>query len=239
MKAPFSGTKIQEIEAILSYHFSNADLLFQALTHSSYSKEMKQRSIEVENYERLEFLGDAVLEVVTSEMLFHQFDWDEGKLTRKRASIVCEESLAYIAGILGLGEFLLLGTGEEKTGGRKRPSILCDVVEALIGAVYLDGGMKEAKELIGRIVFAHLRDNPALTGKDYKTVLQEKVQSRGGEAPTYRVIAQDGPPHERVFTVELLIDGRAVAKGIGTSKKLAQQAAAEEAIRLLYGHGNT
>ncbi len=236
MKEPLDETKIRQVETILAYHFRDPGLLIQALTHSSYSKEMKQKAIEVENYERLEFLGDAVLEVVTSEMLFHQFDWDEGKLTRKRASIVCEESLSYIAGLHGLNRFLILSAGEEKTGGRKRPSILCDLVEALIGAVYLDGGMKEAKDLIGRMVFAHLKENPAITGKDYKTILQEKVQGGGGEAPVYRVIKEDGPPHERVFTVELLLDGKAVTTGIGNSKKQAQQAAAQEALRLLYGH---
>ena len=237
MKAFLDETRIRQIETILSYHFSDPKLLVQALTHSSFSKEMKQKSIDIENYERLEFLGDAVLEVVTSEMLFHQFDWDEGKLTKKRASIVCEESLSYFAGILGLNQYLILSVGEEKTGGRKRPSILCDMVEALIGAVYLDGGMKEAKELIGRIVFSHLKDNPAVTGKDYKTVLQEKIQAEGGAAPQYRVIAEDGPPHARVFTVELVIDEKAITQGIGNSKKQAQQAAAQEALRLLYSHG--
>ncbi|MBO4888771.1 MAG: ribonuclease III [Firmicutes bacterium] len=234
MKTPLSESKLRKVEEILSYHFTDTALLVQALTHSSYSKEMKQKGIEAEHYERLEFLGDAVLEVVTSEMLFHQFDWDEGKLTKKRASIVCEESLSYIAAKLGLGEYLILSTGEEKTGGRKRPSILCDLVEALIGAVYLDGGMKEAKELIGRMVFSHLKDNPAVSGKDYKTVLQEKIQAEGTEAPVYKVICEEGPPHKRIFTVELLIGGKAVTEGTGSSKKQAQQAAAEEALRLLY-----
>lgn len=234
MKTPLSESKLREVEEILSYHFTDTALLVQALTHSSYSKEMKQKGIQAEHYERLEFLGDAVLEVVTSEMLFHQFDWDEGKLTKKRAAIVCEESLSYIAAKLGLGDYLILSTGEEKTGGRKRSSILCDLVEALIGAVYLDGGMKEAKDLIGRMVFSHLKDNPAVSGKDYKTVLQEKIQAEGGEAPYYRVISEEGPPHKRIFTVELLISGKAVAEGTGSSKKQAQQAAAEEALRLLY-----
>ena len=222
--------KRRALEEIIGYRFQSPALLCQAMTHSSYSKEMKQKAQDIPHYERLEFLGDAVLELVTSEMLYEKFGWDEGKLTKKRAAIVCEESLSYIAKELSLGDYLVLSRGEDKTGGRMRPSILCDVVESLIGAVYLDGGMEKARDLIYRLVFTRLKDNPSVSGKDYKTLLQEKVQAEGTPAPVYRVISEDGPPHRRVFTVELLIGGEVAATGIGTSKKQAEQEAAGKLI---------
>lgn len=231
--------RLKDFQQIIAYEFKDISYLKQALTHSSFSKECQQQAAGngpkakesvPADYERLEFLGDAVLELVTSRMLFEQYDWEEGKLTKVRANIVCEPSLALIARTYGLGEYMVFGHGEEKTGGRKRDSILCDLVEAVIGAVYLDGGFEEAKALIERMVFVHLKDIMNQGIVDYKSFLQEYLQSKGRHTPDYQVAAEQGPPHDRTFVINLCLDGKVFCTASGKSKKKAEQEAARMAI---------
>lgn len=230
-----TDVKLSEFETIIGYHFKNPELLKQALTHSSYSKEKmaKKGQAVVEDYERLEFLGDAVLELATSRMLFDTYDWPEGKLTRERARIVCESSLSFFARSLGYGDFLVLGFGEEKTGGRDRDSILCDMVESVIGAVYLDGGYEPASSLIQRLIFSRIKEIPDKKVRDHKTLLQEYLQGKGLEAPEYKVAEEIGPPHDRIFVIDLYLEGKKISTAQGKSKKKAEQVAAEEALSVL------
>ena len=217
-------------QQVIGYSFDNPALLRQALTHSSVGGDNGQMA---PNYERLEFLGDAVLEVVTSEWLYHRHNWAEGQLTRRRAEIVCEPSLAYIARLYEFGKYMYMNHGEEKTGGRDRSSILCDVVEAVIGAVYLDSSLEEAKALIERLILAHEKELPRERTKDSKSALQEYLQAKGKELPEYRTVGEEGQPHDRTFTVELCLDGTCVSCGVGKSKKEAEQAAAAKAMAIL------
>lgn len=226
--------KIDRFEAVIGYHFSDPALLVQALTHSSYGKEHIEKSVGLKDYERLEFLGDAVLELVTSNYLYQKYDWQEGQLTKTRAKIVCEASLSYIARKNGFGPFLIMGKGEEKTGGRERDSILCDVVESVIGAVYLDSGYDQAEQLIHRLVLDHLDQIPDGRAADYKTTLQEKLQGEGRPIPEYRVVDQEGPTNDRIFTTELYIEGSLVSTARGRSKKQAAQEAARQALEKLW-----
>lgn len=227
--------KLASFEEVIGYHFKDRKWLRQALTHSSFSKEVlsQHRGYHVPDYERLEFLGDAALELTTSRMLFDTYDWPEGKLTRERARIVCEPSLAYIAEKYGYGKYILFGHGEEKTGGRERPSILCDVVEAVIGAVLQDGGFEAAKELIEKLIFTEIEHLPDQKVSDFKTRLQEHLQGEGKTAPTYVVISEEGPPHDRIFVVEAMLDGLVLASGKGKSKKKAEQEAAKAALEIV------
>lgn len=229
MKARLTKEQLEKVEEIIAYRFRDRSWLVQALTHSSFSREQQQMTAD---YERLEFLGDAVLELCTSKMLFEKYDWPEGKLTKTRAKIVCEASLSYVARALSFGEFIRMSYGEEKTGGRDRDSILCDVVEAMIGAVYQDGGLKEAQALIERLIFSRLEEIPNQRQTDYKSALQELLQGKGKEKPVYKVVAEEGPPHDRVFVTELWMEGQAVCRGTGKSKKLAAQQAAEKALQM-------
>ena len=222
--------ELSELEAAIGYRFRKRELLEQAVTHSSRSGEEGG-----EDYERLEFLGDAVLELLCSEYLFRRYDWPEGRLTRRRAEMVCEASLAYVARTFGFGRFLRMSRGELKTGGRERSSILCDVTEAIIGAVYLDAGLEEARALTERLVFSREAELPGERKKDSKTLLQEFVQQSGPELPEYRVAAESGMPHERVFTVELYFRNELISTAEGRSKKQAEQAAAEQALEILGG----
>ena len=235
MKARLTEKQLDRFEELIEYRFQNRKWLRQALTHSSYSKEQQQK---VADYERLEFLGDAVLELCTSKMLFEKYDWPEGKLTKTRAKIVCEASLSYVARALSFGEFILMSYGEDKTGGRDRDSILCDVVEAVIGAVYLDGGLDESWALIDRLLFSRLEEIPNQRQTDYKSALQELLQGKGKDKPDYKVVAEEGPPHDRIFITELWLDGKAVCRGEGKSKKQAAQQAAEKALKRLEGLWN-
>ena len=217
------------LEEKIGYCFQNKDLLRQALTHSSYANERKINKYG--DYERLEFLGDAVLEMVSSDFLFHEHpDMPEGKMTKTRASMVCEQSLAICARDLELGKFLYLGKGEEMTGGRERDSIIADVCEALIGAIYIDGGFEKAKAHIHRFVLSDLEDKQLFM--DSKTILQEMVQKKAKEA-AYKPIRETGPEHDKTFEVELWIDGEKISEGKDRSKKSAEQRAAYEAIRIL------
>lgn len=218
---------LKELEKKIGYEFQDFSLLEQAMMHSSYTNEK-----HLEKYhcnERLEFLGDAVLELVSSEFLFLESPKvSEGKLTKTRASMVCEPSLAFCAREIELGSYLLLGKGEEATGGRQRPSVTSDAMEALIGAIYLDGGFTNAKEFIHKFILSDLEDKKLFF--DSKTILQEIVQAKGKEAVNYRLTGEDGPDHNKVFSVNAEIGGVSYGSGKGRSKKAAEQEAAYRAI---------
>lgn len=219
--------RLKELEQKIGYTFQDFSLLEQAMMHSSYTNE--QHLPKYRCNERLEFLGDAVLELVSSEFLFRESStMPEGELTKTRASMVCEPSLALCARDIGLGGYLLLGKGEEATGGRSRDSVTSDAMEALIGAVYLDGGFTSAKEFIHKFVLTDLEDKKLFY--DSKTILQEMVQAEKSGTITYRLIKEEGPDHDKSFHVEVLIGDRVSGKGEGRTKKAAEQQAAYEAI---------
>ena len=219
--------KMKELEEKIGYTFRDPALLQTAMMHSSHTNENhipKHRCNE-----RLEFLGDAVLELVSSEFLFRKSPkMPEGRLTRLRASMVCESSLAMCAADIGLGEYLYLGKGEEATGGRQRDSVTSDAMEALIGAVYLDGGFTNAKEFIHRFVLTDLEDKQLFY--DSKTILQEIVQAGGNGRVSYRLTGEEGPDHDKSFCVEVKIGDAVFGSGKGRTKKAAEQQAAYQAI---------
>lgn len=218
--------KLSEFEEKAGYTFNQPDLLVTALTHSSYSNENRLKRYGCN--ERLEFLGDAVLELVSSEYIFNENpDKPEGDLTRIRASYVCEPTLALCARELGLGEYIKLGRGEDMTGGRERDSILSDTLEATIGAVYLDGGFERAREYIYRHILKDIEKKKLFF--DSKTILQEIIQ---GEHQTmeYKLLDSKGPDHNKSFTVAVVIGGKTVAEASGKTKKKAEQSAAYQAI---------
>lgn len=223
--------KIIEFEKKIGYQFAEPDILLTALTHSSYSNEKRLKKYECN--ERLEFLGDAVLELVSSESLYLKYPKKpEGDLSRIRASYVCEPTLALCAKELSLGEYLLLGKGEDMTGGRERDSILSDAMEATIGAVYLDGGFAEAKRYIEEFVLKDIEKKKLFY--DSKTYLQEIVQ-REHETLEYVLLKEEGPDHHKSFYVGVVLDGKQIAEASGRTKKKAEQAAAYKAILLLEG----
>ena len=226
---------LERLEEKIGYCYKKKELLQQALTHSSFANEQKINKSR--DYERLEFLGDAVLELVSSEFLFHSNpDMSEGKLTRLRASMVCEPSLAFCARDLELHEYIRLGKGEEMTGGRHRDSIISDVMEAVIGSLYLDGGFQAAHDFIHRFILTDLEDK--ILFYDAKTVLQEMIQETPQGSLNYRLIKEDGPDHDKVFVVEAYINGKPVSQGQGRTKKAAEQQAAYEAILMLRKQGD-
>lgn len=218
---------VELLEERIGYCFQNRDLLKQALTHSSFTNE--QKIMKKKNYERLEFLGDAVLELVSSEFLFleHQ-DVPEGELTKLRASMVCEPSLAFCARDLELGKFIRLGKGEEGTGGRERDSITSDVMEAVIGAIYLDGGMEPARTFINRFVLSDLEDKQLFY--DSKSTLQEIVQGKLKKDFRYELLEESGPEHNKTFRVSVLVEEERLGEGTGRTKKAAEQQAAYKAL---------
>lgn len=217
---------MESLEKRLGYRFRRLELLSEALNHSSYANEHKG---SLGSNERLEFLGDSVLGFVSAEYLFQRHkDLPEGDLTRMRAALVCEQSLYEVAKELELGSYLKLGRGEESGGGRERPSILADAVEAVFAAVYLDGGIEPARELIVRVLLS--RALAAEERKDYKTTLQEVVQRRSGQVLTYHMVSQSGPDHNKTFLFEVRLNGQSVGQGSGHSKKEAEQAAARDAL---------
>ena len=219
--------RLKELEKKIGYTFREPALLKQALMHSSYTNEKHLPKYQCN--ERLEFLGDAVLELVSSEYLYlNSPHTPEGELTKTRASMVCEPSLALCARDIGLGAYLLLGKGEEATGGRHRDSVTSDAMEALIGAVYLDGGFTSAKEFIHRFVLTDLEDKKLFY--DSKTILQEMVQGMKAGSISYRLTGEEGPDHDKSFYVEVLIGDRAYGDGKGRTKKAAEQQAAYRAI---------
>jgi ribonuclease-3 len=214
-----------EFEQRLGIPFLNKQLLTEAFTHSSYVNERK--NLNMRDNERLEFLGDAVLELVVSEYLFATFpEGKEGQLTKMRASIVCEPSLVRFAEALHFGKFVLLGKGEEATGGRSRPSLLADAFEAFIGALYLDQGLDLVKLFMQKHVFNILRLDGLPKDGDFKTRLQERVQQLGLGTPEYRIVDQQGPAHDRAFVAEVSLNGDILGQGMGRSKKDAEQSAA-------------
>ena len=217
----------EKIEQNIQYQFHNKELLRQAFSHSSFINEMKRKGME--SYERLEFLGDAVLELITSEFLFENYkELPEGKLTKMRASIVCEFTLSGVSEMLHFGDYVLLSRGEEHTGGRNRSSILCDLFESVLGAIYLDGGMEAAKDYVNRFLLTDIEHKTLFY--DAKTTLQELYQKDGKGVVTYHLLEEKGPDHNKRFVTEVLVDGIVLATGEGTSKKNAEQMAAYRAI---------
>lgn len=225
---------IDELEKRIRYSFKDTSLLVTALTHSSYANESRDK---ISDNERLEFLGDSVLGLVIADYLYGMFDqYREGNLTKIRASIVSEGSLAEIARSIELGEFLYLGKGESNTGGRNRDSILADAVEALIGAVYLEAGLEQAKEVIIRLFTPVIKKSFEGKGfQDYKTQLQEILQKNSDKEINYHVIKEKGPDHNKEFVVEVYHNGQAIGTGTGKSKKEAEQQAAKEALKKIHG----
>ena len=220
--------QLEKLEQIIGYTFKNKQLLSQALTHSSYANEKKMGKLRCN--ERLEFLGDAVLELISSHYLYVKFpQLPEGELTKKRASLVCEPSLAFCARGFSLPGFLLLGRGEEMTGGRNRDSIVSDATEALLGAVYLDGGFASAKEFVLKFILNDIEHKQLFF--DSKTILQEMVQEMGGLPVEYQLVKEEGPDHNKKFTVSAVVNGTPMGTGEGHTKKAAEQGAAYEAIR--------
>ncbi len=223
---------MRDLEDAIGYHFQNHSLLQDALTHSSYANERWHNSLA--SNERLEFLGDSILGMIVAEHLYRSFPQrPEGELTRIRADLVCEKNLAKVAHQLHLGQFLLLGHGEEQGGGRNRDSILADAVESVIAASYLDGGMEAALCFIRRFI---LNDVPVtkLHNADYKTMLQELVQQKKDQVLTYVLTKEAGPDHNKEFWVEVRLNGTAVGNGVGKSKKRAEQDAARAAMDALF-----
>ena len=219
--------QLRELEQKTGYEFQNKKLLFQAMTHSSYANEHHMDKSRCN--ERLEFLGDAVLEVVSSDFLFHKYKkLPEGDLTKMRASIVCEPTLALCAGDLSLGDYLLLGKGEEATGGREGNSVVSDAMEALIGAIYLDGGFASAKEFISRFILNDIEHKQLFF--DSKTILQEMVQAMGENPLSYELIREEGPDHNKIFEARALIGEEEVGRGTGRTKKAAESMAAYRGI---------
>ena len=221
---------MKSLEEKLGYTFQDKSLLENALTHSSCANESKGR---LHSNERLEFLGDSILGMVVAEHLYRNHpDLPEGELTRTRAALVCEESLVEVAHDLGLGDYLKLGKGEEAGGGRTRPSIRADAVEAVLAAVYLDGGIGSARKIIQKYILS--REIEGLNSqRDYKTALQELIQRESGQSLKYRLTGSEGPDHDKRFFVEVDLNGQPVGAGKGRSKKEAEQMAAKAAIAKL------
>ncbi len=222
--------RLDKLQEKIGYSFKNVQLLQTALTHSSYANEASSQ--EIKSNERLEFLGDSVLGIITAENFYMNYkSFPEGDLTKLRAATVCEKSLCDFARELDLGEFLFLGRGEMATGGNKRPSILADAFEALIAAIYLDGGMDAAKGFVLKYVDNSVKKH--LGFKDHKTVLQEVIQRNPGEIIEYVLVGETGPDHDKRFEVEVHLNSNVIGRGVGTSKKKAEQIAAQEALELM------
>ena len=221
---------LHQLEERLGYRFNDPSLLRGALYHSSYANE--HRTMGISSNERLEFLGDAVLGFVSAEHLYRRHpDLPEGELTRIRAALVCEESLHEVAQSLQLGDFLLLGKGEESGGGRRRPSILADAVEAVLAAVYLDGGIDKARELIHRVLLDKEQEQVVESRRrDCKTELQELLQRKPNQELHYALVSESGPDHAKVFAVAVTLNGQTIGLGSGHSKKEAEQSAARSAL---------
>ena len=219
---------IKDLEAAIGYRFKNISLLQNALTHSSYANERWHNSLK--SNERLEFLGDSILGMVVAEYLYKTFpDRPEGELTRMRADMVCEKTLASVAARIELGRHLMLGNGEEQSGGRSRDSILADAVESVIAASFLDGGMDAARNFIEKFILVEVPVKK-LNNADYKTALQELVQQKKNQTLSYRLVGESGPDHDKHFEVEVSLNGSVIGVGTGSSKKRAEQMAAQAAL---------
>ncbi|WP_066639353.1 ribonuclease III [Desulfolucanica intricata] len=230
---------LTQLKQQIGVNWNDKNLLYQALTHSSYVYE--SGSAGLSNNQRLEFLGDAVLELLMSEHLYRSYpDYTEGELTKLRAAIVCEPSLAKVARRLGLGACLRMGKGEERSGGRERSSILADSFEALLGAVYLDQGLEKSRAFALDFLSPIIKD--VIEGKvdqDYKTELQEMLQKKSPEPINYVILKEEGPDHQKVFTAGVVYYGKIIGKGTGRSKKEAEQQAAKIALAEMIGNGQT
>lgn len=224
-------SRIKEFENIIAYKFKDKGLISTALTHSSYANEHKRLSLP--HNERMEFLGDAVLELVSSDILFRKYpDMPEGKLTRLRASLVCEPTLALDAKDISLGKYLLLGKGEEATGGRGRDSVTSDALEAVIGAIYLDGGIDRAYEFIEKFVMNDIENKKLF--RDSKTHLQEIIDAAGqSDVLSYEIINEQGPDHNKIYEANVLLNQKVIGNGSGRTKKAAEQQAAYNALKTL------
>lgn len=221
---------INEVEKEIGYSFKDKGLLLEAVTHSSFVNEMRinKRS----DYERLEFLGDSVLELISSEFLYEKYpEVPEGGLSKKRAAMVCEPSLAICARNMKLGKYIFFGKGEELAGGREKESILSDVVEAILGGIYLDSGLEASKEYVYRNILSSLQEDELFV--DSKSMLQEKVSQGIGGVIEYEIVEEFGPEHDKSFVVSVSLDGKELAKGTGRTKKNAQQEAAKAALKLI------
>ena len=235
-KNKMENKNLGSLEENLSYKFKSIELLRMALTHSSYANENKMKITE--NNERLEFLGDAILNLIVSQYLYKKYpDYPEGELTKIRATVVCESSLAFAARKIDLGKYLLLGKGEEATGGRERESILADASEALVGAIYIDSDFEMTNKLLLKnfeddIVYAVAKGALFI---DYKTELQERFQRKGKVKIEYRVLKEVGPDHDKVFHMDVIVNDKTVGEGHGRNKKDAEQMAAKEALLTIDG----
>lgn len=224
-----SKTDFSAFENKIEYSFKNKGLLYEALSHSSFANETKKNSNE-----RLEFLGDSVLSIVVSDYLFENYKHlPEGQLTKVRASLVCESSLFEFAKTIDLGDYIMLGKGEENTGGRKRPSILADAFEAVIAAVYLDGGIEAARKYVLGFIPKDLSVKKAASNNDFKTILQEVIQKNPEEKIEYFLKDATGPDHDKTFTIQVKLNSNVIGEGVGHSKKQAEQMAAKEALTLM------
>ena len=222
---------MEALEKNLNYQFNNKELLLNALTHSSYANEVRNG---ITSNERLEFLGDSVLSVIVADYLYKNFSsLPEGELTKLRASLVCEKSLCSFSRELQIGKFLRLGKGEEKNGGKERDSILADAFEAVLAAMYLDGGMEVARKHVMRFILDELKHTDDEVFKDYKTALQEIIQRNPEESVSYFLTDEKGPDHDKIFTVEVRLNSNVIGTGKGKSKKQAEQMAAKQALSLM------
>ena len=227
-------SSIQKIEQHLKYEFKDKNLIIKALSHSSFSNELKSKNIKSECNERLEFFGDSILSLTVSEYLYTNYpELPEGMLSKVRAGTVCEKALAKFAREISLGDFLFLGHGEEMTNGRERPSILADAFEAVLAAMYIDGGIEPVKAFI--LPFATKEIDQIIergNTKDYKSMLQQFVQQEHSDVLEYKLVNEYGPAHERVFETEALLNNNVIGKGVGKSKRESEQNAAKEALAL-------
>ena len=230
------GKSVVELQAVIGYSFNDISLLQNALTHSSYAYEQKSRGIVYPSNERLEFLGDTVLELVISEHLYDKFkNKGEGALTKMRQGIVCEKTLSQIALGINLGDYLNLGRGEENTDCRKRPKVLADALEALIAAIYVDSGSfarHGAKDIVLKLFIDEIDAAEVLQNGDYKTMLQQLVEKDGSAILEYTVVSEAGPEHDKIFTVEARVNNNSVGVGTSHNKKEAEQQAARQALSL-------
>ena len=226
--------QFSHLEQCIGYQFKNHSLLRSALIHSSYANESGSKHPALDCNERMEFLGDTVLSLAVSTYLFQNYpDLPEGNLSKLRSFTVCEKALAEFATEIRLGDYLLLGKGEDSNNGRQRPSITSDAFEALIAAIYLDGGLEKATEFVLRYAVPHIEHllSEQIT-EDYKTALQQIVQQEHGEKLEYVLVAEEGPPHQRIFTMEARLNSNVIGRGVGSSKREAEQRAAKEALTL-------
>lgn len=220
---------MEKLKNKIGHRFKNAKLLKTALTHSSFANE--SRSSGLPSNERLEFLGDSVLGMIVASHLYENYpDLPEGKMTRIRSELVCETSLVHVAAELDLGKYIILGRGEEQSGGRQRTSILADAVEAIIAALYLDGGMEASRHFVDKFILSGLGNSDLEPSSDYKTLLQELVQQKSGQYLSYVLLDESGPDHMKVFKTEVRLNDDPIGEGIGRTKKEAEQSAAKHAL---------